>query len=253
MSALEGAYADGVLSEVSRDALLGVPRIGGEIARSLGDGAGGDELLLVTMLVDDSASIGERAGEVRRGHDLMLKALSGGGETRVLVHTRLLNGGVLSPYEPLARATALTERNYATRGAATPLYLQSVIALASVIATAREEEAAGRRVRTFTLLITDGEDNNSGATTVESVRFLITDMLEFATNHIVAGMGIGDERRFGEIFRSLGIPGRWIFTPRSSTEEIAEIFKTLADSLVLAASSEAAFLALSAGPAERSD
>jgi hypothetical protein len=65
VSALEGAYADGVLSEGSRDALLGVPRIGGEVARSMGEGAGGDELLLVTVLVDDSASIG--GGRVRSG------------------------------------------------------------------------------------------------------------------------------------------------------------------------------------------
>lgn len=247
-NALEAAYAEGGISEASKDALLAVPDIGREIGASLGISGQAGELLLVTILADDSESIGYQASEVRQGHTLMLEALGGGFATEVLVHTRLLSGGVLSPYKQLSEAARLTGANYSASAGSTPLYAQSVITLGSVMAKAREEEAAGRRVRTFTLIITDGEDNASLATTATAVRHLVTDMLEFATNHIVAGMGIGDPDVFRRILRGMGIPAAWIFTPSSSVDELRAVFKTVADSLELAATSESGFLQLTSGP-----
>jgi hypothetical protein len=131
----------------------------------------------------------------------------------------------------------------------TPLYLQSLLTLGTVVAKAQEEEDRGANVRTFTLIITDGLDNNSGIIAASDVRAVVADMLQFATNHIVAGMGIGELPgvSFRQIFRSMGIPERWIFTAGTSLDELRRVFDEIARKLGLAASSEAGFLQLQSG------
>jgi hypothetical protein len=115
---------------------------------------------------------------------------------------------------------------------------------------AQEEENRGVRVRTFSLIITDGEDNRSAEIAASHVHVLVTDMLEFATNHIVAGMGIGERAvvDFRTIFQGMGIPEPWRFTPGTSVEELRNKFRVIAKSLLLAASSESAFAQLVPAP-----
>jgi hypothetical protein len=126
--------------------------------------------------------------------------------------------------------------------------MQSLLTLGTVITKAREEEARGATVRTFTLIITDGEDNNSGDITASHVRVLVADMLEFATNHIVAGMGVGERVNFYDVFESLGIPKGWILTTGADVDTLQAKFRAISRSLGLAASSEAEFAQLAAGP-----
>jgi hypothetical protein len=75
-------------------------------------------------------------------------------------------------------------------------------------------------------------------------------MLEFSTNHLIAGMGIGEhpEVDYRRIFRSMGIPEGWIFTAGTSIDELRDKFRKIARALALAASSEADFAQLEAGP-----
>jgi hypothetical protein len=101
---------------------------------------------------------------------------------------------------------------------------------------ARAEREEGHRVRAFTLLVTDGSDNASGNTAAEAVRFLVKDMLEFSDDYIVAGMGIGDAKRFLGIFTEMGIPKEWILTPDATAADIERVFREkVAPSLALAA------------------
>jgi hypothetical protein len=248
---LEALYRSGALSTDAKDALEGVEAVAVQIAAGLGETSTGNELLLAVILVDDSTSIAISINEIRSGHKLMLEALRAETfEADVQVQTRALNRGVLSPYKSLATATALTEQNYSNDHlvSVTPLYLQSLLTLGTVMAKAQEEEARGVKVRTFTLIITDGGDNKSGSVTVDQIRALVTDMLEFATNHIVAGMGIGEPDYFQMVFLSMGIPKNWIFTPGTDIDELRRMFKRIARSLALAASSETAFAQLLLGP-----
>lgn len=245
---LQQTYAEGEISEGSKDALVAVGDVGVEVATSLGSDITGDELLLVSLLVDDSVSVGPYAHAVINGHNLALDALDSGNPAQVLVHTRYLNEGVLSPYTPLAEAARLSALNYRAIGGLTQLYRQSVITLGSVMAQTRELVARGARVRTFTLIITDGADNASEPLiSAGHVKFLVGDMLRLNTNHIVAGMGIGDEKYFREIFAAMGIPVGWILVPQNTEADIRVKFRTIAAKLKLA-TSEAGFLQLSAGP-----
>lgn len=244
---LGGALADGTLSKESAAALLAVPNLAVRVAEGLGDMSAAPELMLVSVLADDSFSIAKQAPEVGRGQQLLLHALSTAQRSAdVLVQTRLLNGEALGPYRPLASAPRMEVGvNYDARTHKTPLFDQVLITLAGALTKSR---AAGpsQRVRTFTLLITDGDDTVS-ASTADQVAALVSDMA-LPCNHIVAGMGIGDADDFGEVFGRMGIAPEWILASSELSRDIAAKFASLAGSLRLAASSERAFHRLAAGP-----
>jgi hypothetical protein len=249
-NSLERLYGSGTLSEGSAKA-LGRPETAIAIEGGLGKPGTGREVLLVSILVDDSTSVATNLDEIRLGYSKMLKALRAESSTAdVQVHTRALNRGVLSPYTPLQDIGELASQGYDGSRLAprTPLYLQSLLTLGSVITKTQEEEARGARVRTFTLIVTDAEDNSSGDVTASQVRGVVTDMLEFATNHIVAGMGVGERVNFYEIFESMGIPQKWIFSAGADVDTLRAKFHIISESLSLAAAGEIEFLQLEAGP-----
>lgn len=247
-SSLELLDAAGGLSAESRSVL---PASRDELVRleaGLGKPSSAKELLLATILVDDSTSIGSLIGHVRHGHALMLDALRAEGRnTHVQVQTTALNRGLIAPYEDIERATRLTPTNFTDRQqiSKTPLYYQSLLTLFLVMTKAQEEEARGVNVRTYTLIITDGKDQYSGrSTTAAEVCAVVTDMLEFATNHIVVGMGIGENCDFHAVFRAMGI--RSVHTAGATADDLRNEFHQLSTDLQLAASSEAGFLQLAA-------
>jgi hypothetical protein len=252
---LERLYQDGGLAEQTSNALQ-APRIKAAIERGLGEQSPADELLLATILVDDSLSIAPNIDEIRRGHNAMLAALretSSSADVRVL--TRALNRGILSQYRPIDQAMTLDTVTFSGRHLSsngTPLYRQSLVTLGTVMVKAREEEDRGAKVRTFTLIITDAEDNRSEGIAAKDVHLIVADMMEFATNHIVAGMGVGERPGidFRAIFRDMGIPERWMFASAATSDDIRKEFERIVKDLRLAASSETQFLQLVAGSSD---
>lgn len=236
---LEDAHETGALSKEALDK-LDVVDVGAQIQAGLGlsiDDVGSSEVVLLTMMPDDSSSIacGNNADAVRDGHNFVLDALGAskqGGE--VLAHTRYLNGHVLFPYTQLAHAHKLTTANYDPR-LGTPLYDQSVVLLGTVIAKSQELAQAGIAVRTVTLIITDGADCGSTRCKAADVAAIVRDMLA-QENHIVAAMGIKDgSTDFKRVFRDMGIPDRWILTPGNSASEVRRAFAVFSQSAVRAA------------------
>src|SRR5262252_9377076 len=123
---LADAHKTGALS-VTGLATLDVIDLGAQIQAGLGvdvDDVAASEVVLVSMMPDDSGSIASagNVGAVRDGHNLVLDALGQSKQAgEVFVHTRYLNGHVLTPYAPLAGAVRMTARNYrADKG--TPLF-----------------------------------------------------------------------------------------------------------------------------------
>ena len=249
-SNLERLYSSGALSRTSAD-LLGQERTKHAIAQGLGSASTKREVLLVAILVDDSTSIAINLDEIHFGYGQMLDALRAESvNTDVQVHVRALNRGVLAPYTPIAHLGALTSLGYDESRLApqTPLFLQTLLTLGTVAAKAQEEETRGASVRTFTLIISDAGDNASRDVTAGQVRVVVTDMLQFATNHIVAGMGVGELVNFYDVFGAMGIPRSWIFSAGASVDALRDMFRVIKKSLTLAAESEVAFLQLEAGP-----
>jgi hypothetical protein len=233
---LEDAHQAGALSAGSLSTLE-VADLGAQIQAGLGvavDDVAASEVVLVSMMPDDSGSIASAHNEdaVRAGHNLVLESLRASRQAGdVFVHTRYLNGHVLYPYSPLDGAVAMDDANYrADKG--TPLYDQAVVLLATVLAKSQEFAQAGVPVRTVTLLITDGADAHSTRATAATVRQLVRDMLA-QEHHVVAAMGISDGATdFRAVFRDMGIPDRWILTPGNTASEVRKAFQVFSRSAI---------------------
>jgi hypothetical protein len=230
------AQQEGLLSPASLQALT-VVDIGAEIQAGLGvtvDQVTASEMVLVTMMPDDSGSIrfAGNSQAVRDGHNLVLDALAASKQkNNVLAYTRYLNGQVLFPYSPLDQAIRMTSSNY-DPNQGTPLYDQAVILLGTVLAKTQEFADNGVPVRTVTLLISDGDDQHSCRSTAQQVASLVHD-LRRAENHIVAAMGVSNGHvDFHTVFRSMGIPDEWILTPGNSAGEIRRAFQVFSQSAV---------------------
>ncbi|MGE0545788.1 MAG: hypothetical protein AB7R00_01935 [Kofleriaceae bacterium] len=235
---LDDAHNTGALSAKSLNT-LDVVDVGAQIQAGLGltvDDVTASEVVLVTMMPDDSQSIAHagNTNAVRDGHNFVLNALGGSKQSGdVLVHTRYLNGHVLCPYTTLDQAVTMTGKNY-NPSLGTPLYDQTVVLLGTVIAKAQELAQAGIAVRTVTLIITDGGDYGSARCKPRDVKTIVQDMLA-QENHIVAAMGISDGTTdFRAVFEEMGIPDRWILTSGNTASEIRRAFQVFSQSAVRA-------------------
>jgi hypothetical protein len=235
---LADARTQGKLSAASMQALT-IVDLGAEINAGLGiavDDVPSSEVVLVTMMPDDSGSIrfAGNAQAVRDGHNLVLDALAASRQRDdILCHTRYLNGKVLSPFAPVDQVPRMNASNY-DPDQGTPLYDQTVVLLGTVLAKAQEFEQAGVPVRTVTLLLTDGEDVHSQRATARHVRAIVDDM-RIGENHIVAAMGIdGGGGGFRQVFRDMGIEDRWILTPSNDASAIRAAFQMFSQSAIRA-------------------
>jgi len=152
----------------------------------------------------------------------------------------------------------------------TPLYDQTAVVLATVLAKAQEFEDNGVPCRTVTLLITDGNDEHSHVQRPGTINKLVTDMLK-AERHIIGAMGISDgSTDFGMIFSGvpsreiekarkdgtvnqlapkggMGIHPAWVLTPGSSQSEIRLAFQVFSQSAVRASQGAKSFSQAAAG------
>lgn len=239
------AQEEGLLSQESMQALNFVD-IGAQIQAGLGvnvDDVMASEVVLVTMMPDDSGSIayGNNSQIVRDGHNAVLDALlTCLSKDSMLAHNRYLNGHVLYPYCSLDQAVRMDAGNYQPNQG-TPLYDQTVILLGTVLAKAQEFADNGVPVRTVTLIITDGADAHSTRASAKNVRSLVKDML-MAETHIIAAMGINDgSTDFRKVFRDMGIRDEWILTPSNSQTEIRKAFQVFSQSAVRASQGAGGF------------
>lgn len=238
----QDAHDAGDLSMASLNA-LNIIDPGAQIQNALGvsvDDVQSSEVVLVSQMVDDSGSMTSNRQIAQDGHNEVLEALKDSSQSsNVLVHTRLLNGKIISPYRALDQAGKLDKSNYHTN-LGTPLYDQSISLLGTVIAKAQEFSDNGVPVRTVTLIVTDGADLHSKAR-ASDVKALVDDMLN-AENHIIAFMGIDDgHTNFRQIAKNMGIRDEWILTPGNSPKEIREAFALFSQSAVQASQSAASF------------
>lgn len=247
----KSAQDEGLLSPEAAKALT-VRDVGAEIEKAMGvsiDQVQSSEVVLVTIMPDDSGSIdaADNAPAVRDGHNEVIEALKESKQVgSILVHNRYLNGKILYPYRPLDKAVEMDDQNYEPNKG-TPLYDQTVIVLGTVIAKTQDFAENGVPVRTVTLIITDGEDLHSRRSTPQDCANIIKDMLK-AENHIIAAMGVDDGHTdFKQVFTEMGIPDKWILTPKNSRKEIRRAFQCFSQSALKASQGAASFKNTAAG------
>jgi hypothetical protein len=252
LALLTNAQNDGTISPATAS-IINIPDMGEQIQLGIGvdvNDVKASEVVLVTMMPDDSSSIRFVAGNteaVRTGHNLVLDAL---GATKqkdgILVHCRYLNGTVLYPFTALDKAVRMDTHNYDPNGG-TPYYDQSVVTLTTVLAKAQSFEDNGVPCRTVTLLgPTDGADTSS-RNAAANVRAIVRDMLR-TENHIIAAMGVDDGATdFRRVFKEMGIEDKWMLTPGNSPSELRRAFNMFSQSAVRASQGGASFSQAAAG------
>jgi len=241
----QSANEDGTLSSGALGALTSND-IGQQIQNALMtnmDNVKASEVILVTMMPDDSGSIKFEGNEqnVIDGHNLVIDSLIASKQKdNLFAHCRYLNGHILYPYIEIDKAKRMDKKNYkADKG--TPLYDQSVILLGTVLAQTKIYEDEGIACRSVTLIITDGADEHSRDHTAKDVSLIVHDML-MTENHIIAAMGIDDHMTdFKAVFQAMGIRDEWILTPGNSQSEIRKAFNVFSQSAVRASQSAVNF------------
>lgn len=231
---LQDAADEGILSPESYQTLH-VVDLGAQIQQALGvnvDDVQASEVVLVTMMIDDSGSIrfAGNAQAVRDGHNGVLRALTDSKQKdSILVHTRYLNGFVLFPYCPLEDGVEMDSHNYDPMHG-TPLYDQTVVLLGSVVAKTQEFADNGVPVRSITLIVSDGADEHSTKATAVKVKPLVDDLKKTETA-IVAFLGVEDGYTdFHDVAKSMGIEDSWILTVGSTDSEIRRAFQVFSQS-----------------------
>lgn len=248
---VDDAQSSGLLSKAGADA-LNVADIGEQIAAAMGMPAietQASEVVLVQQLIDDSGSIRMVSGNaeaVREGHNTVLEALKGSKQgDGIQVHCRYLNGTILYSFVTLENAVEMTPRNYNPQGG-TPLYDQSLVILATLIAKVADFENNGIPVRTVTAIITDGADQGSNSSAAD-VKKVIKDLLK-KESHIICGIGVSDgSTDFEQVFQEMGIPKEWCLTVGNSPGEIRKAFAMVSKSAARASQSAASFSKTAAG------
>jgi hypothetical protein len=234
------------------------PAINAGLGDVTADTLGDTEATLVTLVIDDTASI-EYAGltqQVIDGHNLVLDSLAGaktaGG---ILISCRFITGNrIFYPFVPLAQAIRMDSRNYRADGGSTPLFDAMAVTLSTVTAKMAELEDGGVAVRGVTYGVSDGFDNASrvhrGTSTgsssgwggilhaPKSLSDIVKGLLT-TESHIIGAMGIGDgqpqtEQDFRAVFGSMGIRDKWILTPSNDPADVRRGFGTISQSAVRA-------------------
>jgi len=216
---------------------LQVEDIGQEIENALGisvDNIQSSEVVLVTLLIDDSRSISSAGNEqhIRDGYNLVLESLRASQSSDdVLLHVRYLNGSILYPYCLLDNADEMDENNYSAYGS-TPLYDQTMIMLATVAAKVAEFADAGVPARSISLIITDGADYGSVEHRASDVSGVMGEFLAQEMN-IVAAMGVSDGHTdFRRVFADMGVPDNWILTTDNTASELRSAFQIFSQSAI---------------------
>ncbi|HYT43252.1 MAG TPA: vWA domain-containing protein [Methylomirabilota bacterium] len=227
--------------------------IGSRIQAGLGtaaDSITSSETVLVSVCVDDSGSMAGSKGQAAiDGTNAVVSALMDSKQkSNILFSSRLLNGRIICPFNPLEQSVSLTQNNYVPRGM-TPLYDETLVMMATIAAKVQDCAANGIPVRSVSLIVTDGA-NTSGRSSISRVEQIIKGMLQ-QENHIVAAMGIGanqtEKNTFRTIFEQMGIPTNWILTPDNSPTEIRRAFAVFSNSAVRASQNAASFSKTLAG------
>lgn len=246
------AVDEGDLTKGSKNLLLNIPDIGQTINQGLGippDQIKSSEVILVTVLVDDSGSIRSSGNEqpMRDGYNLLRESLI---QTKqldnIIVQARYLNGKVLTAYQPVDKIPVMDKGNYQATGG-TPLYDESCVTLGTVMAKYLDLKNNGIQTRTITVIMTDGEDCGSNQHDASDVKTLIDDMMR-DENHIVAGVAFDNGRTtVRDTFQAMGVPDAWILTVNNTATDIRKAFALVSKSASVGSKSAANFATTKAG------
>lgn len=198
------------------------------------------EVTLVTVLLDESSSIGYAGLEktVVSGYNALLDGFLLTRELdSIMVALWTFNDAprVVHSYVPVAEAERLTRKKYRPKGG-TALYDTWCRALAANLAYAQQLKASGTPCRSVIVLITDGEDTSSGAPVASCVP--LTEDLLRSEEYAFGFVGVGDDALFRPIARAMGLPeGAIASSDEATPERLRQMFQLVSRSAIRASQS----------------
>lgn len=189
------------------------------------------ELVLVSILVDNTISIAPFVDSIRDGHNLIIESLASTKQKDgIMIFCVDMDGHTIYPYRMAENAEKLTTVNYAPTRGNTPLFDATLKMLAAIAAKTQQALDNGISTRSISLIMTDGGDNSSRHS-AHDVATVVADMLP--NDHIVAAMGIGSyASSFNQVFADMGIPPEWVLPPGSTQSDIRKAFALFSQSAV---------------------
>jgi hypothetical protein len=189
------------------------------------------EVTLVTMLMDNSTSMSRMADAAREGQHEMIQALGGSkAATGVLMAGWSFDPQPIHGYLPLGNVPLLDSNNYYPHVPRTPLFSSTVQVLGGVVAKTQEFSSNGVPVRSVTVIVTDGGDNDSPRHTAADVANLVGD-LERTEMHIVMMIGIDDGfTDFRDVGRQMGIRDDRVMPIGSTPSELRRAVNVVSQS-----------------------
>lgn len=201
------------------------------------------EVLLVTVLVDASSSIGSRGLEaaVKAGYNKLLDTFSLSKERDAIMMALWTFQGrakVIHSYVPVNEAVGLDRSNYRP-GGCTALYDTWCDSLAANLAYAQQLRDGGTPVRSVVVVITDGEDVGSKRRPVDCAK-LTMDLL--ASEQFALGfVGVGSDVDFTQVARDMGIPDDCIQVQKNATPKgLRDVFHMVSRSVMRVSQSHVA-------------
>lgn len=194
------------------------------------------DVVLITLLMDDSGSMTPLVREALAGQNEMIDALR---KTKnpddVLIGQWSLNSSLYHSYVPLKDSAKLTTADFVPHSM-TPLYDRWYEALTANVAYAQQLRSAGTPVRSIAVVLTDGYDNDSHKVRASECKKLAKDLLD-SEQFVLAFIGVGNEADFKSIAKEMGFPEGSVLLAGATPSEMRRAFQMLSQSVVRASQS----------------
>ncbi|NBS41038.1 hypothetical protein EBS80_00055, partial [bacterium] len=123
----------------------------------------------------------------------------------------------------------------------TPLFDGMGVTLGAVVAKTADFSQSGVPCRSVTVIVTDGGNNSSKKQTVNTIKAIVEDMVR-AESHIILFIGLDDGfTDFRKLAAEMGIPDRWVLTPKNTRSEFRAAMRVASQSAVRASQGAAGF------------
>lgn len=189
-----------------------------------------DDVTLVVIVMDESASMNKVRNDVIDAVNQMTRALNDSkAADSILMSAWTFSNSpkLLFGYTPVDQVKDLTEKDYKPSGA-TALYDATLDGLTGIVAYGQDLRNNGIRTRAIVVAISDGADNVSQQT-AHNVKTVADDLIkqEFYT---LAYIGMGREASFKKIADSMGFPE--VLTINNTASEVRNALNMVSASII---------------------
>lgn len=189
-----------------------------------------DDVTLLSVIVDQSSSMGSVRDDVIDAFNQMTRALNDSKAADSIIMSTWTfdnSSNLLFGYTPIDQVKDLTKVEY-NPGGATALYDAVLDGFTGIVGYGQDLRNNGIRTRSIVVVISDGADNVSNNTSA-AVRTVAQDLIkqEFYT---LAFVGLGNAPTFTQIAQSMGFPN--VLTAQNSPSEIRKTLNMISGSVI---------------------